>query len=975
MQQDPWAVIHVPGLDTAQAARVLRYMRTVNMTARRVTSDSVEQGVLTDQRFVGVIYPCGDQFPAGIYEPLRRFHKTRGHICWLGGVPFRKPVTRDGNGVWRVDFNTRIDGLPCWLHLLNEDIGPCSWSSLIERWGLYCDPLLDSQRISRIERPSRAFGDIDAKTRDSITATVGPLERRMNFRSLLHAYDDDDAPLGSIAFCATHRSGPFKSAAIVGLLCPLPKGTAGAALLRSLLDSISSDSGIPEEPAEIGRKAMFRPGLGHGKIVSPKPGSTRLVVNGVAHFPAMYEFELTHRCFRRSIPNLYRTGIRIFKPYLSLFPTWIGPDEHDYRWFDRVMELVLAAAPQGWLMPHISLLPGPWWHDMYPEELRQNDAEIPEGLSGSSACSIANGPVCPSVASRLWRTQLKGALAALIDHVKSSPYGSRLIGFNLAFGHASEWIESAWSHNRWSLGDSHPDMVRQFQEFCNSDAHWRRRKAHVPGRHERQVSDGGFFLDPAKGHLVTLWYQFLVRQTTAMLDDVASHIKKVSGNRLLTGAMSGYLFAAGRCAYLHADAISSAVSNYLPMNSLDMLEAPHGYDRRETIGGDCTHRGLPDVLPYHGKLFINQNDQRTHRERRPGERMYGASETPDPAESCHRLKRNTAAAMVRNAGQSWFDFGLSWFDDPLYLRTLRQLLDLGRRSLDWRKGHLDGLGIVVDDQCLFHQRMANTLIYRLMYDQKNRFFNRIGTAWYIYHLKDLLDGKVKPTHKTWLFLNTFFLSASQRNRLRSIFCRDNRSLIWLYAPGYQSPGGLSADNITELTGIKIKMLKAVGSGQVTLTNFDDPLTGGIDECSSHALLGARDTDDKASILEPMFYIDDPKARVLGRLEAVNLPGFAMKQFRNHTSIYAATPQLNEVIYRNICRQAGTHVYCSTGDNVYIHHSLIAITAEQSGRKTLLLPQRRAIADALTGRAVAPLTRQFAINMKAGQTRLFALRKH
>ena len=120
MDQKPWGVIYVPYLDDGQASRILRYMREIGIAVIRITSDEILSGELTDKRFVGVIYPYGDRFPADIFEPLSMFHKSHGHICWLGGVPFRKPVVPDGGGSWYVDLEKRIEGLPCWLHLLNE---------------------------------------------------------------------------------------------------------------------------------------------------------------------------------------------------------------------------------------------------------------------------------------------------------------------------------------------------------------------------------------------------------------------------------------------------------------------------------------------------------------------------------------------------------------------------------------------------------------------------------------------------------------------------------------------------------------------------------------------------------------------------------------------------------------------------------------------------------------------------------------
>jgi hypothetical protein len=245
-------------------------------------------------------------------------------------------------------------------------------------------------------------------------------------------------------------------------------------------------------------------------------------------------------------------------------------------------------------------------------------------------------------------------------------------------------------------------------------------------------------------------------------------------------------------------------------------------------------------------------------------------------------------------------------------------------------------------------------------------------AWYVYLLSDLLDGRVAGGHKTWLFLNTFFMNAEQRKRIRRTVCGRGRTIIWMYAPGFQSPQGLSTAGIRELTGMDVRLLPAAASGQVTLTDFADPITRGIAEFGPHALLGARDIDDKESILEPLFYIDDPKAKVLGRLEAINQPGLAVRRFADWTSIYAATSQLNEVLLRNICRAAGTHLYCRTGDVIYVHPRLIALTARTAGRKTIDLPKVRRVRDALTGTSRAASTRRIEFHARVNETHLFEI---
>ena len=966
-----WALLTLPGLDAGHS------LAAVRRTGKQVVSLDLEQvaaGALSPERFFGAIHPYGDFCPVAAYEPIRCFHRGGGHLCCLGGVPFRRPVVPAGKGAWRVDLEAVVQDLPCWQQLLCEDLGGSSWCRLVEAWGLFLEVPANGRRVDRCEAVSNGLEDAARRLAvRRMAGALGPLEPGMRFRSLIDCRTDEGETLGAAVFIAEHRTGEFHGARLGGVCAPVPAGRPGHELLRGILQAFSGPMPgravrSPTAPRTPPRRRTG--GLPDCRVERKVDGSVRLRVNGREVYPAIYEFDLTHGCLRRSIPAMYEAGVRIFKPCMNLFPIWTGDNKYSFAWFDDVVNKVLSASPRSFLWPNVSLTPGPWWLRRHPDESTVVDgpcsARDDAGNPGRPVLELALGPPAPSLGSRLWKRELGRAIEVLVEHIAASRYAAHFMGLQLGFGHASEWIENAIVGKRWSLGDRHPGMQDAFARFAARHPRWAKQRAHVPARPERFGSDVGAFKDPARGDLGTLWYEFMARQAAQTLDGAAKRVKQASRGRMLTSAFAGYFFQAGRCAYHYADAMSYAVSEYLRLRHVDAYETPYGYDERG-INGNCTYRGLPDALAAHGKLYINQNDQRTHRATKPDELIYGTARTP--RESIQVLKRNAGRALSRGAGQSWYDFGLGWFDDPGYRRTLAQLLKLGERFMGAPAQHLPGLGIVVDDHALFHQRMANTLLYRLMYEQCSRYFDRIGVPWYVYLLDDLLAGRIDPPHCCWLFLNTFLLDPAQRRVLRRRFCRGGNTLIWMYAPGFQSRHGLSTNGISELTGISVALLPVAASGQITVTDIDDPVTRGL---APHAVFGADDLDDKAGILDPVFYVQDPDAHVLGRLEAVNLPGFAVKRFPHWTSIYAATSRLDTGLYRSICRAAGVHVYADAGDVLYLHPRLVTLVAGTGGRKVLHMPRPCRALDALSGRILGSGPR-IELRMSAGETRLIELR--
>jgi hypothetical protein len=127
-------------------------------------------------------------------------------------------------------------------------------------------------------------------------------------------------------------------------------------------------------------------------------------------------------------------------------------------------------------------------------------------------------------------------------------------------------------------------------------------------------------------------------------------------------------------------------------------------------------------------------------------------------------------------------------------------------------------------------------------------------------------------------------------------------------------------------------------------------------------------------INPRFWSDDPKAKVLGMLAGVNQPGLVVKKVGNWTSIYSSAPILPAALLRNIAQAAGCHIYSDGGDVVYAGGDFLGIYSPQGGRRTFRLPNHSDVFDLLDSRILAKNRDKFDVTMEPNTTLLLQIRR-
>ena len=239
-----------------------------------------------------------------------------------------------------------------------------------------------------------------------------------------------------------------------------------------------------------------------------------------------------------------------------------------------------------------------------------------------------------------------------------------------------------------------------------------------------------------------------------------------------------------------------------------------------------------------------------------------------------------------------------------------------------------------------------------------------GAPWDFCLLDDIADPRL-PDYKLYVFLNAFYVEPARRTAIQAKLARNGATALFLYAPGYLGPDGESLADMQALTGIRIARDDREGRPQIVLEP-GDPLAQG--------LAAQQPWGDARLTVAPVFYADDPEARIAGRLVESRRPGLVVKKAAGWTSIYSSAMPLAPGLMRNIARSAGVHVWLETDDALYTDGQYAGVHAAADGVKTLHLPGKFNVIDVLSEKRLATDAHAVSIPMKRAETVLLRLEK-
>jgi hypothetical protein len=672
---------------------------------------------------------------------------------------------------------------------------------------------------------------------------------------------------------------------------------------------------------------------------------------------------------RAQYADFARQGVNILKVIAAPkggLDLWEARDTFNFSIIDKYILDVLAANPGAKInlvLPMASWCPA-WWKTDHPDELTIFD-------NGKRASA-------PSLFSALWRRDASLIIENVVRHVQSAPYRERVICYTLGEGAESQWL-SWWNGGDVRAPDSQGDysapalaafrvwLRARYGDDAALQNAWKNpnvtlQSATIPTKSERLRADFGTLQDPAQGRAVA---DYLLCLSDTVADGVNAYgatVKRTDGG-VLTAALYGHVLDVANY-YLIQDGGYLSAERVLDAPAIDILVGPIAYHRafRDVGGVASIDFPPPASLALRGKIWMNEEDVRTHLDA-PGGYRYSAATAQD---SIAVMQREFANVWCNRAMLYWYNLGAprAWFDDPQLMKTIGELNRIAAENLRYSRRSRAQIAVVVEPKSFAYAKPMmprseqTELMTDLMFAQREQIA-RLGAPVDFHLASDFLRADM-PDYKLVIFLNTLYLSAPERAAIVKRLDATGATALWFYAPGVITEDAFSLQAASQLTGITLGQAGSTPIPEIALQ--DDVFPGAPRRFGMTKSPGL------------VCYADDAAAQIWGTLNIENKTGLCIKTIGKRRSIFCSVPVMPAEILRQIARESDVHIYNASDDALYACENFVALHSKSDGEKTIALPYAARVMDVFENKIIAESADVIRFQSPGRDTRMFRIER-
>lgn len=299
--------------------------------------------------------------------------------------------------------------------------------------------------------------------------------------------------------------------------------------------------------------------------------------------------------------------------------------EPDYSVFDGLVAQILTECPTAYIFPRVNVSIPYAWEEQNPDD----------------CCEFGyNEHHRASFWSDKWLCETQRLLSMFVAHIEKSDYCDHIIGYQISAGNTEEWFPFDMKGCRGKRAEE------KFREYCL--CHFGIEKG-TEAEFSRAFSE----------------------RTAYSIIELSKTVKECTGSRLAVGAFYGYSFEV-----CEPDRGHFALREVLESKYVDFICSPNSYYMVRKPGIDHAYMLPIDTLKKAGKLYLAENDTRTHLSAPPNDLPRYQSPVwkgPEREITAEIIKMHFAKGLCHGTGMWWFDMWGGWYRDDVYLKLLENL--------------------------------------------------------------------------------------------------------------------------------------------------------------------------------------------------------------------------------------------------------------------------------------------------------------
>ncbi|RLD08474.1 MAG: hypothetical protein DRI44_09765 [Chlamydiae bacterium] len=643
----------------------------------------------------------------------------------------------------------------------------------------------------------------------------------------------------------------------------------------------------------------------------------------------------------------------------------IVDSNNPYASLNKIIRNIIQFDSEALILPRFYLHPPLWWIKENPDETMI----FSDGKSGRV-----------SIASEKWKVYVERSLIAFVNHCEEK-FGNHIIGYHPALLTTDEFFyDRAWEpvfygfeeplrngFVKWLHGKYKTPKSLQ-HAWGNSEINFE--NITLPTVEQREKSGTGFFRDPVKDKFVIDFYEYKNSLVANTIEFFAKIIKNETNKNKIFVAFYGYSFE------LSAIPMGIQSSGHLKLEQIikspyvDAICSPISYFNRGE-GGIGAFMAPVDSIRKAGKLWINEDDTRTHLCKVSGQEPFGVLKNLSETLSVHR--RNFARIMPRRIGTWYMDLlNRGWLDSKKIWEQIAELKKIYQKKLSVKSSFSPDVAVIVDERSPLFLECNNKLTRPLYYSFRSQFY-RMGSSFNLYLLSDVLEGKIKLP-KVNIFLGAWYLENNEREKLISIL--QKKTAIWFYGAGLLDKTGASKNNMSKLTGFsfkelhnktpRIKFLENKKWNDKLKNKFFAPVVDG--SFNDKNIFQTIEKEIRENY-EKIWAVDNENVTPLAVYDDDNI-ALAVTNKLGYNSIYCGIPGLPAQFLRNVIKNSGAHLYLNSNEIMETDDNILAVGAYDKKVESINLDSNKYLFNFFENKKLLPKNNVVKDEFQAGETKLY-----